>query len=367
MQIPIVDLRRQYFSIQKEIDISIKKVLDSGQFILGAEVLSLEREIAEYIGVKFAIGVASGTDALHLSLLACGISEGDEVITTPFTFIAAAEAITYCGAKPVFVDIDTDTYNIAPSKIEEKVTEKTKAIIPVHLYGRAADMDRILEIASHHKLKVIEDAAQSFGAECGGKKVGGIGDVGSFSFYPTKNLGGYGDGGMVVTNDESIADRVRVLRVHGSRQKYIHTVTGYSSRLDEIQAAVLRVKLRSIDRWNEMRRRNAAIYHNLLKELPVQSPSIEGKNHIYHLYTIRLEKRDECMKFLCKNGISSDIHYPVPIPAQEVYKHLSYSEFVLPSSYKAAREVLSLPMFPELKEEEIEKVCQTIRRFIRKN
>ncbi|MBI3599604.1 MAG: DegT/DnrJ/EryC1/StrS family aminotransferase [Nitrospinae bacterium] len=362
--IPLVDLKRQYSSIEKDIDLSIKRVLNSGQFILGTEVSSLEKEAAEYIGVKYAIGVASGTDALHLSLLACGVGEGDEVITTSFTFIATAEAVSYCGAKPVFADIDIDTYNIDPSKIEEKITEKTKAIIPVHLYGRAADMDRIMEIAEKYKLKVIEDCAQSFGTEYKNKKTGGIGNAGAFSFFPSKNLGGYGDGGMVVTDDGDIAEKVRMLRAHGSRQKYIHQVIGYNSRLDEIQAAILRIKLKKIDMWNEMRRKHAVIYNSLLKGLPVKLSDSNNREHIYHVYTIRIKKRDDCIKFLSENGISSAVHYPVTIPAQEAYKHLGYKESDLPNSYQAAREVLSLPMFPEMEKGEIETICKAIKRFI---
>lgn len=364
MQIPLVDLKRQYLSIEKEIDLSIKKVLNSGQFILGQEVLALEREAAEYIGVKYAIGVASGTDALHLALLACGVREGDEVITTPFTFIATAEAVSYCGAKPVFSDIDIDTYNIDPAKIEEKITEKTKAIIPVHLYGSAADMDRIMDIAEKYKLKVVEDCAQSFGTEYKNKKTGSIGNAGAFSFFPSKNLGGYGDGGMVVTDDEDIAEKIKILRAHGSRQKYIHKIIGYNSRLDEIQAAILRVKIKKIDLWNEMRRKHAAIYNGILKGLPVKLPNTNSKEHIHHVYTIRIKNRDNCIKFLSENGISSAIHYPVTIPAQEAYKHLCYKESDLPNSYQAAREVISLPMFPEMEKAEIETVCDGIKRFV---
>ncbi len=362
-QIPLVDLKRQYLTIRDDIDLAIKKVVESGHFILGNEVSSLEKEVACYIGVRHAVGVASGTDALHLSLLACGIGEGDEVITTPFTFIATAEAISYCGAKPVFVDIDINTYNIDPAKIEGKVTKKTKAIIPVHMYGRAAEMDRIMQIAKRYNLKVIEDCAQAFGSEYKGKKIGGIGDIGAFSFFPSKNLGAYGDGGIVATDDEDIANKIKILRAHGSKQKYIHQVIGYNSRLDEIQAAILRVKLKKIDEWNEMRRRNANIYNGFLNGLPVKLPADSGRSHIYHVYTIRIKNRDECIKFLSENGISTAVHYPVPISAQEPYKYLSCSEADLPNSYKVAREVISLPMFPELKKEEIEKVCEAVKRF----
>jgi dTDP-4-amino-4,6-dideoxygalactose transaminase len=362
--IPLVDLKRQYLTIKDEIDLAIKKVVESGHFILGNEVSSLEKEVAEYIGVNHAIGVASGTDALHLSLLACGIGEGDEVITTPFTFIATAEAISYCGAKPVFVDINNDSYNINPSKIEARITKNTKAIIPVHMYGRAAEMDEILKIAKKYNLKIIEDCAQAFGAEYKGKKIGGGGDIGAFSFFPSKNLGAYGDGGIIVTDDDDIANKIRILRVHGSKQKYIHQVIGYNSRLDEIQAAILRVKLKKIDEWNEMRRKNASVYNAILKGLPVKLPTDSGKNHIYHVYTIQIKRRDECMKFLGENGISTAVHYPVPISAQEPYKYLGYSETDLPNSYKIAREVVSLPMFPELKKEEIEIVCDKVKEFI---
>lgn len=361
--IPLVDLKRQYSAIEKEIDLAIKRVLASGQFILGNEVSSLEKEIAEYAGVKHAVGVASGTDALHLSLLAIGIGNGDEVITTPFTFIATAEAITYCGATPVFADIDINTYNIDPAKIEGKITKKTKAIIPVHMYGRSADMGKILKVARNYNLKVVEDAAQSFGTEYNGKKIGSIGDIGAFSFFPSKNLGAYGDGGMIVTDDDVIADKARMLRHHGSSQKYFHKFIGYNSRLDEIQSAVLRIKLKMIDGWNEKRRKNALLYNNLLKGLPVRLPDGKGRDHIYHAYTVRMENRDKCSRFLSGNGVSSAVYYPVPLPAQEAYRHLGYSESEFPDSYKAAREVISLPMFPELEIAEIETICSLLKKF----
>lgn len=366
-KIQAFDLTEQYQGIKDEINHALMHVLSRGHFILGPEVSSLEEEIASCSGARFAVGVASGTDALFLSLLACDIKHGDEVITTPFSFIATAEVITYCQATPVFVDIDPKTFNIDCRKIEEKVTEKTKAIIPVHMFGYPADMSAVLEIAEKHKLSVIEDAAQAFGAEFRKKKAGAMGDTGCFSFFPTKNLGGYGDGGMVVTNNPEIAEKVRMLRVHGSKEKYFHSFLGYNSRLDEIQAAVLRVKLKHVDMWNQMRREKASLYGELLKNLDIELPfEEEGFKHVYHQYTIRLKRRDECKKFLEKRDIPTAIYYPLPISEQGVYKGLGYKERDLPECYKAAEEVLSLPMYPELTNSDIEKVCLEIKNFFDK-
>ncbi|MBI5183242.1 MAG: DegT/DnrJ/EryC1/StrS family aminotransferase [Nitrospinae bacterium] len=367
MNIPLFDLTRQYISIEKEIDSAIKRVIEKGHFILGPEVSILEEEVASYIGIDFGVGVANGTDALHLALLACNIGAGDEVITTPFTFIATCEAISYCGARPVFVDIDPRTYTIDVDRIEEKVTGDTKAIIPVHLYGQSAEMDKIMDIARRYGLKVIEDSAQAFGADYKGKRLGGIGDVGCLSFFPTKNLGAYGDGGMVLTRDKEIAEKVRMLRVHGSSKKYIHSFLGFNSRLDELQAAILRVKLRYIDRWNEMRRENAAFYNSLLKGDDITIPYEENHNrHVYHLYVICIDERErnKCQGYLSERGISTAIHYPMPVSNQDTFKYLGYREEDLPNSHKVSGEILALPMYPELTKDEIRTVCSNLQDFL---
>jgi len=364
-EIKSFDLTEQYREIKGEIDRILAGVLSKGHFVLGPEVSSFEEEVAAYCGVKYGIGVASCTDALHLALLACNIKKGDEVITTPFSFIATAEAITYCQATPVFVDIDPRTFNIDFHKIEEKITKRTKAIIPVHIFGYPADMDAILRIAKKYQIHVIEDAAQAFGSEYSGKKVGSIGEAGCFSFFPTKNLGGYGDGGMIVTNNLEIAKKVRMLRVHGSKDKYFHSTLGYNSRLDEIQAAILRSKLKRVDRWNNMRRERAHLYNDLLKDLNIALPYEEdGFKHVYHQYTIRLKERDQCKKYLADQNISTMVYYPLPIPGQRIYKDLGYREDDLPECYRATREVLSLPMYPELEKDNAKKVSQAIKRFI---
>ena len=360
------DLTEQYKEIKKEIEDALKRVLSSGHFILGQEVSSLEKEISGYLGGGHAVGMASGTDALFLALLALGIEEGDEVITTPFSFIATAEVITYCRAVPVFVDIDPKTFNIDPSKIEEKITERTKAIIPVHLYGCPSDMKPLMDIAEKHRLYVVEDAAQAFGAEYLGKKIGTVGDIGCFSFFPTKNLGGCGDGGMAITDNPEIADKLRMLRVHGSKERYFHSFLGYNSRLDEIQAAVLRVKLKRIDTWNEMRRSVADYYRECLGNSSVVLPSEKkGWKHVYHQYTIRLQERDSCKEFLEKRDIATMIYYPIPITEQTIYRAMNHSEGSLPQSYKASREVLSLPMYPELPREHIQRVSSSINDFFK--
>lgn len=297
MSVPFFDLKIQNSRIRKEIDAAVSSVIDSAHFILGTNVADLEKEAAAYHGAKFAVGVASGTDALHLALLACGIKEGDEVITTPFTFVATAEVISYIGAKPVFVDIDRETFNIAPEEIRKNISKKTKAIIPVHLFGQSADMDPIMAIAKQHKLKVIEDSCQAIGAKYGGKHVSTIGDAGCLSFFPTKNLGGFGDGGMVITNDENIHDTVKVLRGHGSRTTYHYDMVGYNSRLDEIQAAVLRIKLKHLESWMEARRKNAGLYNKLLSG-SVETPVEQDKaRHVYNQYTIKTKDRNKLQEF----------------------------------------------------------------------
>lgn len=362
MTIPMVDLKTQYLAIKDEIDSAVLGVIQSSAFVLGPQGKALEQEIASYHGVRHAIGVASGTDALHLALIAAGVGKGDEVITTPFTFIATAEAVSYVGGVPVFVDIEPDTFNIDPAQVKKKITKKTKAILPVHLYGHPADMAIIMEIAKEHNLKVIEDCAQSFGAEYKGKKTGSFGDMGCFSFFPSKNLGCYGDGGMIITNDDSLAERLVALRNHGSRIRYYHDEVGFNSRLDDIQAAILRVKLRRIDMYNENRRKNAERYSGHLKKAGVGTPiEREGCRHVFHQYTIRLKKRDRVKEALDKTGVTSSmIYYPVPLHLQKVYAELGLKQGSLPAAEEAAREVLSLPMYPELTEEQIRTIADAV-------
>jgi dTDP-4-amino-4,6-dideoxygalactose transaminase len=357
----MVDLQRQYKTLKTEIDRAIQGVLDSAQFILGSNVAELEKEISLYHNVSHAIGVASGTDALLLALRACGIKAGDEVITTPFTFFATAEVISLLSATPVFVDIVPETFNIDPRKIQEKMTKKTKAIIPVHLFGHPADMDPIIDVARKHNLKIIEDCAQAFGATYKGTKVGTLGDCGCFSFFPSKNLAGCGDGGMIITKDEDTAKHIRMLRDHGSAIKYHHTMLGYNSRLDEIQAAIIRVKLKKIDEFNRRRQINADLYRNFITRddviLPTEMP---GCAHVYHQFTLRAATRDRIMEVLKRNNISSAIYYPIPLHKQEVFTRQNINGTNLPQSEQCAMEVLSLPMFPELEKEELHYISHVI-------
>ena len=363
----MVDLKRQYHEIKSEIDEAVLNALEATQFILGPNVQRFEEEAAAFLGVKHAVSLANGTEALHLALLACGIEKGDEVITTPFTFIATAEAISYLGAKPVFVDIDPKTFNIDPVKVEEYIVSRLtshvsriKAIIPVHLYGQAADMDPIMAIAKKHNLKVIEDCAQSFGGDYKGKMTGSFGEFGCYSFFPSKNLGCYGDGGMVTTNDPELAEKVKMLRNHGSKVRYYHSVIGYNSRLDEIQAAILRVKLKRMKRFNELRNSNAHLYSRMFEGTGVTPPFEDGNGmHVYHQYTVKTGDREKIIEALAKEGIASAIYYPVPLHQQDVYKN-NYQGLSLPITEKVSQEVLSLPIFPELTEEEIKKVVSTI-------
>jgi dTDP-4-amino-4,6-dideoxygalactose transaminase len=363
MPVQFFDLKIQNSRIRKEIDAAISAVVDGAHFILGSNVTELEKEAADYHGAKYAIGVASGTDAIHLALRAAGIGEGDEVITTPFTFVATAEAISYIGAKPVFVDIDPDTFNIDPKEIQKKINKRTKAIVPVHLYGQAADMEGIMDISSSKGIKVIEDSAQAIGARYKDKHVSTIGDAGCVSFFPTKNLGGFGDGGMVITNDQKIYDTVKVLRGHGSRVTYYYDMVGYNSRLDEIQAAVLRVKLKHLDSWMEARRKNAALYNKLLAGVVDTPKEGRGARHVYNQYTIKAKKRNELQAFLKEKGVGSMIYYPVALHLQKVYEHLGYKKGSLPNCEKVQEEVLSLPIFPELTEPQIEEVAAAIKEF----
>lgn len=370
MRVPLLDLKPQYEQIKKEVEEAVKEVLHSGYYILGPNVKALEEEMAAYCGTKYAVGVASGTDALRLSLISLGIGEGDEVITAPFTFVATTEAIVQVGAKPVFVDIEEETFNIEPAKIEEVITEKTRAIIPVHLYGQSVDMEPIMRIAKKYNLKVIEDAAQAIGAEYGLKKVGSIGNIGCLSFFPTKNLGGCGDGGMVLTNDERIAEKIKSLRTHGTKSDYIYSVFGYNSRLDELQAAILRVKLKYLDKWIEMRRQKASLYNELFSSSP-SGPSKGVKipqeapyaRHGYCVYTICTPEREKLKEYLEAKGIGTKVYYPLPLHLQRVHKDLGYREGDFPLAEKASREVLSLPIYPELERDKIELVVKEISNF----
>ena len=350
MKIPLLDLKAQYQSIKTDIDAAIKKVVDAQDFILGEEVKQFEKETAEYCGTKYGVGVASGTDALILALKALNIGPGDEVITTPFTFFATAESISIVGAKPVFVDIEPKAYNIDPSLIEAQITKKTKVIIPVHLYGQCADMDPIIAVAKKHGLKIIEDNAQAIGATYKGRKSGSMGDIGALSFFPSKNLGGFGDGGMAVTNDEKLAARIKSLRVHGSSIRYIHSEIGMNSRLDSLQAAVLRVKLQYLNKWIEGRKSIAEFYNSKLRGLPIICPNAQSYNiHTYHQYTLRVKSdKEKLMKHLLDNGIETRTYYPIPLHLQESYKSLGYKNGSMKESEMACREAFSIPVFPEM-------------------
>lgn len=363
--IPLLDLKAQYKTIEDEVKKAIDEICQSSQFILGPFVKKFEEEVAEYCGVNHAIGVASGTDALTLSLEAIGVNPGDEIITSPYTFFATAGVISRLKATPVFVDIDSKTYNINPDLIEERITGKTKAIIPVHLYGQCAEMDKIMEIAQKYNLRVIEDAAQAIGAKYKGKDAGTIGDVGCFSFFPSKNLGGFGDGGMIVTNNEELAEKIRILRVHGSKSKYFHSMVGYNSRLDALQAAILSVKLRYLSSWTKKRQEHAELYNQLFENAEVLTPFVEKYNyHIYNQYTIRVNNRDKLREHLKEKEIGTEIYYPLPLHLQECYRHLGYQEGDLPESEKAAKETLSLPVYPELRKEQQKEIVWHIKEYL---
>jgi dTDP-4-amino-4,6-dideoxygalactose transaminase len=371
--VPFNDLKRQYQRVEKEILAATKGVYERGSYILGEEVSAFEKEFARYCGVRYGVGVGSGTEALFLSLKAAGIGEGDEVVTTANSFISTALAISFTGAKPLFVDIDYRTYNMDPDRLElllkrrmEKTGwEKVKAILPVHLYGHPAEMRPILEIANHYGLLVIEDACQAHGATYGGKKTGSLGALGCFSFYPTKNLGGYGDGGMVVTNHLRFYEKLRLLRCYGEKRKYEHRIKGGNSRLDELQAAVLRVKLKYLDQWNDERREKASRFSERLASLGIVCPlARKGSRHVYHLYVIRTGKRDALQRFLKKREIGTLIHYPIPIHQQKAFKELGYRRGDLPLTEQYSRKILSLPFFPEIKESEMEEVARGIQHFM---
>jgi len=359
--VPMIDLKKEFAEIKKEVFDMLAEILESSQYILGPKVAEFEKKIADYHNVSSAIGVASGTDALHLSLDALGIGEGDEVITTPFTFFATAEAILYTGAIPVFVDIEPGTLNIDASLIEKKITSKTRAIVPVHIFGRPADMDAIQKLAKKHNLRVVEDCAQAFGSSINGKRAGSFGDAGCFSFYPSKNLGAYGDGGIITLNDLTVADKVKKLRNHGSKGAYRHEIIGFNSRLDEIQAGILLVKFKRIDEYNRKRRQKAALYTELLSGA-VKCPSEqEGFYHVYHQYTIMTPKREIIREKLKAAGIASVVYYPIPLHLQEALRFLGYKEGDFPVTERAAGEVLSLPMYPGLEEETVKRIAEIIK------
>lgn len=364
MAIPLVDLRAQYGNIGAEIEPVVRDVMADGRFILGPEVHRFEKEFAGFCGAASAVGVASGTDALKLALLALGIGAGDDVIVPVNTFIATALAVSYTGARPVFADVDPRTYNITAESVAQVLTSSTRAIIPVHLYGQPVDLEPIAELALAHGLSILEDACQAHGAEYKGRRVGALGRAGAFSFYPGKNLGAFGDGGIVVTNEPSIEAKVRMFRDVGRKGKYEHAVKGYNSRLDNLQAAVLLVKLKHLEQWNESRRKWAMLYNELLDGLPCVRPyEMPFTRHVYHLYVIRVKEREKLAGHLLKLGIATGIHYPVPLHLQAAYRELSYRKGDFPVAESMMDEILSLPMFPELGEKGVEKVAEGIRSF----
>ncbi|MEE8161156.1 MAG: DegT/DnrJ/EryC1/StrS family aminotransferase [Acidobacteriota bacterium] len=364
MKIPLVDLKIQHQTLTNELSEAVQQVMTHTDFILGQQVDDFEVDFALFCEGRHAVGLASGTDALHLGLLACGIGPGDEVITAANSFIATASAISFTGAKPVFADVDPETYTIDPASIRELITDRTRAILPVHLYGQPADMDPIMELAGEKELKVVEDACQAHGAQYKGKLVGSIGHLGAFSFYPGKNLGAFGDGGAAVTNDPQLADRLKMLRNYGQRQKYHHDFLAFNSRLDTLQAAILRVKLKHLAQWNSKRRAAASLYDQYLAESKFRSPVIAPySTHVFHLYVIRSRERDELLTFLNQRGIGAGIHYPRAIPFQKAYQSLGYRPGQLPATERACAEVLSLPLFPEITEEQIQTVCSTVQEF----
>ena len=370
LRVPLLDLKAQYETIRDEIRAAVDRVLESQHFILGPEVEALEREVAAYSQCRFGIGVSSGTDALLVALMAIGLKPGDEVITTPYTFFATAGSVSRLGGVPIFVDIQPGTFNIDPNEIESKLSPRTRAIIPVHLFGRVADMDAIMEIANRRGIRVIEDAAQAIGAEHKGRRAGSIGHLGCFSFYPTKNLGGIGEGGMVTTNDQDLAERLRLFRNHGFRSKYHSEVIGGNFRLDEIKAAVLRVKLKHLDKWTEGRRRNSGLYRKLFDtgwlslhpELSLPADDSAGR-HIYNQFVIRHKKRDGLMSHLKDKGIGFEVYYPEALHLQECFKPLGGKPGDFPQSELAAVEALALPVYPELTEEMLSYVVSSVKEF----
>lgn len=374
-KIPLVDLRAQYKKIKREIDEVVEKVLEKANFIMGEELKEFELAFARFLGAKYAIGVSSGTDAIHLALLALGVRKGDEVILPAHTFTATAEPIVWLGAKPVFVDISEKTYTLDPCKVEKAITNKTKVIIPVHLYGHPADLASIIQIIKVYakKIYLLEDCAQAHGAEIkmqnnnGGiwRKVGTIGEIGIFSFYPGKNLGAYGDAGMVVTNNPEFAEKIKLWRNHGRREKYLHELVGYGDRLDTLQAAILLAKLKYLEKWNKERRKKVALYNRLLKGLDEVKIPFEASwaRAVYHLYAVCVKKREKLQRYLKEKGIETGIHYPLPLHLQPAYKFLEYKKGDLPVTEKVSREILSLPLFPELSGGQIQYICQCLKEF----
>lgn len=367
-RIPFINLKAQYLSIKEEIKAALERVLESGVFTLGEEVGHFEKEFAQYCGARYCVALNSGTSALHLALLALGIKEGDEVLTTAYSFIAPAEAVSYTGAKPVFVDIDPLSFNIDVSRIRGAITKKTKAILPVHLYGEPSCMDRLLEVASEYGLAVVEDACQAHGAECllagEWKKVGTLGDIGCFSFYPTKNLAAFGEGGAVVTDNVGLYEKIRMLRNHGQKGKDYHPFLGYNYRMTAFQGAILRVKLKRLNSWIEARRRKARLYSKLLEGTSLVIPKeARDSRAVYHQYVVRTPKRDELRGYLEERGIETGLYYPLPIPLQEAYSSLGHKKGDFPAAEACAQECLSLPLYPELGEEDIEYICYSIREW----
>lgn len=362
MKVPFVDLQTQYHSLSEELNPRLLKAVESCQFILGSDVKEFEQEFADYCGTKYAVGIDSGTTALFLALLSLGVGPGDEVITPANTFIATVLAIHYTGAKPVLVDIDEVTYNLDIDKVKIAINKKTKAIMPVHLYGQPVDLEPLIALAQEYGLKVVEDACQAHGAEYKGKRVGGFGDAAGFSFYPGKNLGAYGDGGIVVTNNEEIKEKLLMLRNYGQKQKYQHSIKGYNARLDTIQAEILRVKLQYLDSWNDARRKNAQNYNSLLENIEgITTPqTMSWAKHVWHLYVIRTSKREALQKYLADADVASGIHYPIPIHMQPAFADLGYKKGDFPITEKVADEIVSLPMYPELKKEQIEYVAKKV-------
>jgi dTDP-4-amino-4,6-dideoxygalactose transaminase len=368
MHVPIIDLKAQYVQIKGEVLQALREVCEDQRFILGPNVQKLEQEIASYLGIAHAVGVASGSDALLLALMAIGVGPGDEVVTTPYTFFATAGAVSRLGAKPVFADIEPDSFNIQPGQIEAKLTKRAKAIIPVHLFGQCCEMAAILKLARLKKVKVIEDAAQAIGAVYDGQKAGTMGDFGCFSFFPTKNLSGYGDGGMIITPDGEVARRLRLLRVHGSEERYYHVEIGCNSRLDEFQAAVLRIKLNYLEQWNSSRRERGQHYDHLFKETGLLSylklpKTAQGNLHVYHQYVIRTQQRDKLRSYLKEKAVDTEIYYPVPLHLQTCYKGLGYKEGDFPQAERLAREALALPIYPELTDDQQSYVVDQIKSF----
>lgn len=371
MRIPVFNLTRQYRQIQGEINKAVKEVLSSGSYILGENVCRFEREFAGYCGVQRGVGVASGTDALSIALRACDIKEGDEVITTPFTFVATTEAINNVGAKIVFADIDLESYNIDPREIEKRLTPRTRAILCVHLYGQPCDMRAITKLVRKHNLKLIEDCAQATGAEYQGKKVGAFGDIGCFSFYPTKNLGAFGDGGMLVTDKSRLAEEARMLRQYGSKDRCHYPKHGCNSRLDELQAAILRVKLKFLDQWNKSRNELADYYNEKLRLLEEEGLLVcpkqgEGTKHIYHLYVLRTKQRPPLTEFLKSQGINTAVHYLIPLHLQKIYRGLGYRRGDFPRAELAAGQIITFPLYPELKKEEVDYIVGALFKFFKR-